>query len=149
MSELIEPLSQAVLPGLQRLQAACFSETWSEELWQKQLLSERTRIWGPGDPMLGYALFSTVLDEAELIQIAIDPLAQGRGLGGRLLRFSMDKLAEEGINRLMLEVRASNIAAIRLYQSLGFMQDAIRKGYYPTASGREDALLMSVSIADS
>ena len=147
MSELIEPLSQAVLPGLQRLQAACFSETWSEELWQKQLLSQRTRIWGPGDPMLGYALFSTVLDEAELIQIAIDPASQGQGLGARLLKFSMDQLAAEGINRLMLEVRASNTAAIRLYQGLGFMQDAVRKGYYPTANGREDALLMSVSIA--
>jgi len=147
VSELIEPLSQAVLPAIQRLQQACFGETWTDALWQKQLLSPRTRIWGPGDPILGYALFSTILDEAELLQIAIDPTEQGRGLAEALLRFSMEQLAEEGVTRLMLEVRASNQRAIRLYERLGFERDSVRKNYYPTATGREDALLMSVVIS--
>lgn len=147
MSELIEPLSLAVLPAIQRLQQACFGETWTDALWQKQLLSPRTRIWGPGDPILGYALFSTILDEAELLQIAIDPTEQGRGLAAALLRFSMEHLAQEGVTRLMLEVRASNQRAIGLYERLGFEQDSVRKNYYPTATGREDALLMSVVIS--
>lgn len=147
MSELIEPLSQAVLPAIQRLQQACFGETWSDELWQKQMLSARTRIWGPGDPIQGYALFSTLLDEAELLQIAIDPGCQGRGLAAELLRFAMVRLAQEGVSRLMLEVRSSNHRAIRLYQRLGFEQDGVRKDYYPTATGREDAVLMSVVIS--
>jgi len=147
VSETIEPLSQAVLPGLQRLQKLCFTETWSEKVWLSQLSSSRTRIWGPGDPMLGYALFTTVLDEAELLQIAIDPVARGRGLGAELLSWAMQALAAEGIARLMLEVRASNATAIGLYERLGFELDGVRKNYYPTATGREDALLMSVAIS--
>ncbi|MCV6587426.1 MAG: ribosomal protein S18-alanine N-acetyltransferase [Marinobacterium sp.] len=152
MSELIEPLTQAVLPGLQRLQKACFGEAWSEDTWLNQMRSPRTRLWGPGDPMLGYALFNVVLDEAELLQIAIDPPVQGRKLGQQLLEQSMVWLAEEGVSRVLLEVRASNAPAIAMYTRLGFERDCIRKDYYPTASyptatGREDALLMSVAIS--
>jgi ribosomal-protein-alanine N-acetyltransferase len=60
----------------------------------------------------------------------------------------LEHATELGIARCLLEVRASNLAAQGLYQSLGFMSDGRRKNYYPKGSGREDALLMSLTLAN-
>jgi ribosomal-protein-alanine N-acetyltransferase len=94
---------------------------------------------------VGYAVFSILFDEAELLRIGVLPQFQGAGIGHRLLQSSINVLHELGTKRLLLEVRQSNIAAIRLYKSLGFSEDGVRKGYYPLlqGSGREDAILMS------
>ena len=88
----------------------------------------------------------TVLDEAELLIIGVRPDMQRQGLGSKLLSFVLREL--RGRTVLMnLEVRAGNLPAIGLYKRFGFLQTGIRRGYYPgeNGSGREDALLMSLS----
>lgn len=93
--------------------------------------------------LLGFAVYQRVLDEASLLNIAVEPAQQGRGLGAALLQHLLDRLAQQGVSRLLLEVRSGNLPAIRLYRRLGFVDDGRRRDYYPVPGGREDALLMS------
>ncbi|TDQ59889.1 [SSU ribosomal protein S18P]-alanine acetyltransferase [Mesocricetibacter intestinalis] len=97
-----------------------------------------------GERIIGFAICHTVLDEATLFNIAIDPAYQGRGFGLSLLTDLIRRLGERGIATLWLEVRESNKAALALYHKLGFNEVERRKNYYPTADGgRENAIVMA------
>lgn len=100
-----------------------------------------------GHQIYGFAICQTVLDEATLFNIAIDPQKQGLGLGRELLNELITQLRQKGILTLWLEVRESNKKAQVLYDSLGFNQVDIRKNYYPTPDGkRENAVVMAVYL---
>ena len=96
--------------------------------------------------MAAFAITQVVLDEATLFNIAVDPAWQRKGLGRQLLEHLIGELEKRGVLTLWLEVRASNTAAIALYESLGFNEATIRRNYYPTAQGREDAIIMALPI---
>ncbi|WP_370277681.1 ribosomal protein S18-alanine N-acetyltransferase [Pontibacterium sp.] len=144
---LLRPLEAEDLPAWLAIEHACFPDPWSEQQLSAQLKQTRNRCFGLFElnQLVGFAVFSTVLDEAELLQIAIAPGQQGKGLAAMLLSQSIDTLQQAEIIRFMLEVRASNDVAIRLYKKLGFNEDGRRKGYYPALDGREDAVLMSLT----
>lgn len=95
--------------------------------------------------MVAFAITQVVLDEASLFNIAVDPAFQRRGFGRQLLQHLIDELIKRDVMTLWLEVRASNLPAIALYEQLGFNQVSRRPNYYPTASGREDAILMALT----
>ncbi|THB83529.1 ribosomal-protein-alanine N-acetyltransferase [Pantoea allii] len=95
--------------------------------------------------MVAFAITQVVLDEASLFNIAVDPAFQRRGYGRQLLQHLIDELIKRDVLTLWLEVRASNLPAIALYEQLGFNQVSRRPNYYPTASGREDAILMALT----
>ena len=67
--------------------------------------------------------------------------------GRALLEHVIDEVEKLGVVTLWLEVRASNVAAIALYESVGFNEATIRRNYYPTADGREDAIIMALPIS--
>ena len=96
--------------------------------------------------LVGFAIMQAVLDEGTLMNIAIARSHQGRGLGGRLLESCLDALRQSGARRCLLEERVSNAAAIALYARHGFVNDGMRPDYYPSATGREHALLMSCEL---
>jgi ribosomal-protein-alanine N-acetyltransferase len=100
------------------------------------------------DGLLGFLVYQRVLDEATLMNIAVLPHWQGGGCGAQLLDAMLGELRSTGVRRCVLEVRCSNIAAIALYRRYGFVDDGVRSNYYPTANGREDALLMSRLLQD-
>lgn len=90
---------------------------------------------------IGFALFRQVLDEAELITLAVAPDNQGRSVGSKLLQWAEDQLRSKDVCTVFLEVRADNAAAIRLYENLGFKATSVRKAYYKLAgAGRVDAV---------
>lgn len=95
------------------------------------------------DEVLGFAFVQRILDEAHLLDIAIAPTARGNGHGRELLRRLMDEVMATGVNIWFLEVRVSNTTAITLYQSMGYNELSLRRGYYEGPDGREDALLMA------
>ena len=100
-----------------------------------------------GHQIYGFAICQTVLDEATLFNIAIDPQKQGLGLGRQLLNELITQLRQKDILTLWLEVRESNKKAQALYDSLGFNQVDIRKNYYPTPDGkRENAVVMAAYL---
>lgn len=99
-----------------------------------------------GGVIAGYCVVMIVIDEAELLEIAVDPPMQGAGRGKTLLAAAL-AAAREGAARLMhLEVRESNARARKMYRSAGFSEVGRRRGYYPTAEGREDAVLMTKDL---
>ena len=95
------------------------------------------------DRIDGFVVFSQVLDEASIYSIGVHLAHQRKGLGCLLLESALLKMKHDGATRCHLEVRQSNAVARRLYEGNGFKLDGIRKSYYPTQGGREDALLMS------
>jgi ribosomal-protein-alanine N-acetyltransferase len=91
----------------------------------------------------GYLSYTQVLDEATILDVAIHPDDQGQGLGRILLSGSLQQMLSLGVQRCLLEVRETNLAARALYAKLDFQLDGQRKNYYPAQNGRENALLMS------
>lgn len=101
--------------------------------------------------MLGYVVWMNVLDEAHLLNIALIPVRQGRGMGSWMMRHFMDVVRARGLKKIFLEVRPSNVAAIALYRKFGFQQIGVRRGYYPNSvsdapASREDALMMAIDL---
>lgn len=92
----------------------------------------------------GYALFRRVLDEAELLRVAVAPEARHRGIARDLVSRGLRELVDRGVRVCHLEVRAGNAAAIALYETLGFALAGRRARYY--ADG-ETALLFALSLA--
>jgi ribosomal-protein-alanine N-acetyltransferase len=96
--------------------------------------------------ILGYAVMMMALDEAHLLNISIAKPCQGRGLGRDLLEHMAELARDRKAQTMFLEVRVSNTSAIRLYESMGFNEFSVRKGYYPGHHGREDAYLMGLAL---
>ena len=96
--------------------------------------------------IIGYAVVMLVLDEAHLLNLSIAKTHQGRGLGRALLDYMMLIARGHGAANIFLEVRPSNTPALRLYEDVGFSEMAVRRGYYPAAHGREDAILMGMAL---
>ena len=96
--------------------------------------------------LCGFAIFSRVADETSLLNIAIAPAYQARGLGRYLLDCCLKAQFELGAARCFLEVRVSNKPAQALYLSMGFSLVGERKNYYPSKNDREHALVMSCDL---
>lgn len=97
------------------------------------------------DTVLGYYLCYYVLDECEIARIAVAPPARRRGVGQQLFDHMETVCRRKQLDRILLDVRKSNISAISFYIKNGFTVDGERKFYYG-GSNPEDALLMSKTI---
>ncbi|MCY4657622.1 MAG: ribosomal protein S18-alanine N-acetyltransferase [Gammaproteobacteria bacterium] len=97
---------------------------------------------------VAHAILSVVVDQAELLNLTVDPNWQHRGLGRTLLKHMVSRAEIQGATFITLEVRKSNYKAMNLYDSLGFKQVGIRKDYYQSNRGRsrEDAYVMRLEF---
>ncbi|MCO1333251.1 ribosomal protein S18-alanine N-acetyltransferase [Microbulbifer sp. OS29] len=123
------------------------NHAWSESQYQ-QSFSAGHYCWvmEQSKNIIACCVTSKLLDEAEILDIAVSPAWRRRGLAEALLENLIATLPAE-IARLLLEVRVSNLAARSLYRKLGFSEDGMRKNYYPALDGRrEDAVLMSLAL---
>lgn len=99
------------------------------------------------DQIAGLALYKTVLDEAELFTLAVNPAHQRVGVASDLLNTIRIQLEEEGVASFFLEVRSDNIGAVACYKKLGFETIAVRKNYYTDDSGAKfDANIMQLPL---
>lgn len=95
-----------------------------------------------------YAMVSSALDEAHLLNLCVSETARGQGLAELLLDHVLCDAELRGVDRCFLEVRPSNKPARRLYQKMGFRMIGRRPGYYPSAQGREDAWVMLCHLTE-
>lgn len=119
---------------------------WSAVQFEQSLEQHRCLVLATDNDtnlILGYAVVSTLLDQAEVLNICIHPEYQGRSFGSQLLTGLLKQLPDT-IEVVYLEVRVSNFRAIHLYQNHGFIEVGQRRDYYPTEFGREDAILMNM-----
>ena len=99
------------------------------------------------DAVIGYGIIMLSSGEAHILNLCVDPDYQRRGLGRHLLRYLIDKTDRADVDMVLLEVRRSNAHAQKLYQREGFHELGVRKAYYPTDEGREDAIILAKYLA--
>ena len=97
--------------------------------------------------VVGHAVLTVAAGEANLLNVCIQRDAQGNGLGRAFMHQLIKLVGKLGAQTMFLEVRPSNKIAIALYLSLGFVQVGLRKDYYQSEHGREDALVMALPCA--
>jgi ribosomal-protein-alanine N-acetyltransferase len=125
---------------LAQLHARSFSVGWSEDEMER-LLSDPTVIThlarenGGRGALLGFLMSRVAADEAEILSVAVDPKARGRGIAGDLLRHHLARITARGSARIFLEVGEDNRPALRLYDKAGFREVGKRTGYYPKPGG--------------
>jgi len=98
----------------------------------------------PDGRVAGYAFASIVADEGEILNLAVEPGVRRHGLGRLLLEAVLDLCRREGAATVYLEVRASNAAALHLYERAGFHSVSTRRGYYRNPT--ENALTMTLRL---
>jgi len=141
----IQSLSHEHLSAILELDKACFNGLWSKEGYQRELDSPNSEIQGlfssgESEKLLGMGCFWSILEEAHITILAIDAQYHRQGMGAALL-YSLIKTARKcNLERATLEVRASNQAAISLYEKFGFKTAGRRKRYYQ--DNGEDALIL-------
>jgi ribosomal-protein-alanine N-acetyltransferase len=148
MAHAIRPARPADAGALALIDARVNFNPWTEAQFASVCrgdvgVRERALVVEEDGRVDGFVVLSQVLDEAAIHSIAVDPAQQRRGLAQALLEAVFVQVQQAGAQRCLLEVRRSNTAARRLYQVNDFALDGVRKNYYPTEGGREDALLMS------
>jgi ribosomal-protein-alanine N-acetyltransferase len=105
------------------------------------------RTWRLEGELLGYFILMAAANEAHLLNLSVAARHQRSGHGRALLREALELARRRAARSLFLEVRPSNHAAQILYRRFGFRRIAVRRGYYPAHSGREDALVYSLVLA--
>jgi [ribosomal protein S18]-alanine N-acetyltransferase len=139
------------IPALTALEAELFADDpWSERTWWAELAGRPRRSYlvaERGGTVVGYAGIDAGGEVADVMTIAVGRQARGRGLGTALMRRLIAAARGGGAEQLMLEVRADNVPAQRLYCALGFALLTVRRRYYQP--GDVDALIMRLSLRDS
>lgn len=135
------------LAAILQIEHAIYSHPWTLGHFKDSLKAgHQAWVMTSEDAIIGYSLMMFVLDEAHLLNISIAAAYQKQGLGYALLQYMIERAKVSNMIVMMLEVRSSNVLAIALYAKMGFIENAIRRGYYSGKDGREDAVLMSLAI---
>ncbi|MGH9327184.1 MAG: ribosomal protein S18-alanine N-acetyltransferase [Terriglobia bacterium] len=147
----IRPFTPEDAPGVVSVERRAFAASrWTETDYRRLAQQEGSiilvgadRAGRPGG-IAGFIALRQLFDEAEILNLAVEPACQRRGVARALIEAVLIKLQEGKVRTAYLEVRPSNHAAIRLYFSVGFIVDSVRKGYY--SGPREDAYVFRLSI---
>ena len=135
-------MNHSHVAGIAALEKICFSDPWSEASISSEL-NNPLSLWLvalDNDRVVGYVGSQTVLDGADMMNIAVDPAYRRQGVAAELIERLETALKSKGVICLVLEVRASNAPAIALYDKLGFAIAGRRPNYY--RHPKEDALIM-------
>lgn len=138
----IDWASEDDLPAIVALSQEAFPrDGWSPASLAEELALDCSHsLVARGDGLLGYLIFWRILDEVQILQVATAQRARRMGVGRALVRRCMDEAHRAGGRTFLLEVRASNEGALKLYSGLGFEQLALRRRYYHDPV--EDAVIM-------
>ena len=139
---IIETMNIAHVAQIAELEKLCFSDPWSEKSVASEL-NNKLALWltaMEGERVAGYIGSQTVMDETDMMNVAVHPDFRRKGIAESLVNELVEQLKTRGSRCLTLEVRASNKPAITLYEKLGFSEIGRRKNYY--RNPREDALIL-------
>ena len=143
---IVRKASKEEAARIAKMERAVFSDAWSEAGILETMCQHTASVYVASveNTIAGYAIVYTVMDEGELVRIAVDSMFRRQGVAGSLLDTLIREWQDHGILLWHLEVRKSNDAAQGLYRSRGFSKDGIRRGFYENP--REDAVLMSLRL---
>lgn len=142
-------MREADLPEVLDIEQLCFSNPWSRDTFRGEIQNRAISfplviVHNEHRKIIGYIIFWQIGDEAQINNVAVHPQYQGQGFGELAMRYVLDRLKENGIHFVTLEVRVSNLPALKLYRKLGFNILGIRKDYYTKPV--EDAYVMGLML---
>jgi [ribosomal protein S18]-alanine N-acetyltransferase len=147
----ITPLGVSDLQKLMEIERGVFEQPWSASIMRDSLRAAHCSVWGlySGDDsqLIGFGVITTVMDESELIDMAIAKQYQGKGYGKKLMKFLIDKARQNGAEKMFLEVGVNNAAAKAMYLNLNFKSIDTRKNYYRRKNNTfEDAIVYQLEL---
>ncbi|MCC6171175.1 MAG: ribosomal protein S18-alanine N-acetyltransferase [Gammaproteobacteria bacterium] len=153
--ELLQPVPEIEIramldddvPAVAAVERASYQFPWSEGIFRDCVrVGYLCRVVECAGVVIGHGIVSTGAGEAHILNVCVRPEYRCRGIGRQLLRYLLDRARALGMAEAFLEVRPSNTTAIRLYQTLGFEQVGVRRGYYQATHGREDAAVLRLAL---
>lgn len=145
-----EAMTVGDLDAVVAVEQRAYSHPWSRGNFTDSLAAGYlAEVWRLDDAVLGYFIAMAGVDELHLLNITVAPEHQGRGHGCTMMAALRQHALAINAASLWLEVRESNHRARALYRRLGFTEVGLRRAYYPAAARREDAVVMSLVLADT
>ncbi len=135
------------VPGVAAVERASYEFPWSEGIFRDCLrVGYLCRVAELEDEIVAYGIVAMGPGEAHILNLCVRENLRGRNIGRQMLMLLLERARQAGMTEIFLEVRPSNPHAISLYQSVGFVQVGVRKGYYQAVAGREDALVLKLVL---
>jgi ribosomal-protein-alanine N-acetyltransferase len=139
----IRPMHELDVPVVVAIERASYQFPWSEGIFRDCLrVGYACRVIEAGTDIAGYGIMSMGAGEAHVLNVCVREEYRGRGLARKMMIYLIERARSAGMVEAFLEVRPSNTVAARLYDSLGFEQVGVRRGYYQASNGREDAAVL-------
>ena len=146
----IRKMKDTDIAAVSRIEKLTHIQPWSENVLTDCYYSDYLCLVAEENDyqkeLKGYIILSQVLDEAHLLNLCVSLKYQGYGLGRELTARGIKEVVKRGARKMFLEVRRSNMRAIRLYESFGFSEIGIRTNYYQGSSLSEDAVVMALVL---
>ena len=148
-SPALRPMRPFDIETVAAIERTVYTHPWTPGNFRDSLQAGYS-CWGMecAGQIVGYGVLMIGVDEAHLLNLSVAQSWQRRGLGRLLLDHFIALARSCEMQRMLLEVRPSNVAARALYRQTGFRELAVRDGYYPAKAGREDAILMVLELGD-
>lgn len=149
MNYKIRRMREEDIPQVVEIEKIAFSRPWSRSIFKATLLLPYAAYYvavqekndlPEAQRILGMCGVKKIFEEGEISNVAVHPDFRGNGISRKMLEMLMREAREDGVRAFTLEVRAGNSIAIRLYESLGFRTEGVRRGYYDHPV--EDGLIM-------
>ena len=135
------------VPNVMQIEKSGHAFPWTEGIFSDCIrVGYRCIVLEENGEIIAYGVMSVAAGEAHVFNVAVDIQLRNKGLGRKVMERLMADAKLMKSQSLFLEVRPSNIAAVNLYESLGFNQIGIRKDYYPHPDGREDAMIFAIEL---
>jgi ribosomal-protein-alanine N-acetyltransferase len=133
--------------GVAAVERSSYPFPWSEGIFRDCLrVGYLCRVAECDGEIVAYGIVAMGAGEAHVLNLCVNEAMRGRGVGRQMLKLLVERSVQAGMQDVFLEVRPSNLHAIALYQSVGFIEVGRRRGYYQAVDGREDALVLKLSI---
>jgi len=145
---VIRQMTHDDLDGVLAIESAAYEYPWNRQIFADCLIAGYlASVLDSGEGLVGYSILSTAAAEAHILNLCVHPQWLRQGLAQQMLDHLLDYAQALGVERIFLEVRPSNDAAICLYEKAGFTHLGLRKSYYRTTQGREDALVLVLDMS--
>jgi len=140
-------MNESDLDRVMAIELAIYTHPWTRGNFLDSIRAGyNCRLMEIAGKLVGYGVQMVAVNEAHLLNLSIAGPWQGQGYGRSLLMHFVDSARQSDVVQMYLEVRPSNDVGRRLYSSMGFCEVAVRPGYYPATNGREDAILMRMTL---
>lgn len=141
----LRSMNESDLAAVLAIEQESFATPWRKEHFSHEIGAPHSFpfVAECGGVIFGYVCLMSLFEEAQILDIAVAPEQRGRGVAQLLMVHAINIAREKEAELLALEVRSSNVAAIALYEKLGFVRTGVRQKYY---EGRDDAVLMELEF---